>query len=184
MTGQSCLTRGAWQVRLAKTRRTRPVEQLAFEGVTVFSSANALGLLADLSGAWCSDSVERPRAPKAFAGSPCVWHKRKTGPVRDHDRISMGPAWSGGLARFGSRIDCCAVGSGGTHFRRVAFFEHTRGRPSGNISVVQFAPREPYDRTGAGFHAQTGGAYFAECDSRICALLCVGHYRRGVGGVL
>src|SRR6516164_5538600 len=149
----------------------------------MFLSADALGLLVDLSPLGCSHSLEGPRAIAASPSKASDRYAREVDSLWVDDCVSVGHSRCRGLARAGPRLDsgptgARAAGHGEHHRRRTP-----RRRSTRELSVVQFAPYFTHDGVDAGENAQIGRENSANQTGRVASLLrtrCYGRSMRGV----
>src|SRR3974377_2202135 len=126
----------------------------------MFLSADALGLLVDLSPPGCSHSLEGPRAIAASLSKASDRYARKVDSLWVDDCVSVDRPRCRGFARAGPRVGrrragARAAGHGENHRRRTP-----RRRSTRELSVVQFTPYFTHDRVDAGKDAQIGRANY------------------------
>src|SRR6516225_3140814 len=149
----------------------------------MFSSADALGFLVDLSPPGCSHSLEGPRAIAASLGKASDRHAREVDSLWVDDCPSVDRSRCRGLACAGPRLD-----SGPTGTRAAGCDEHhcrrtPRRRSTRELSVVQFAPYFTDDGADAGKDAQIGRANSANQTGGVASLLRARGYGGSVRGV-
>jgi hypothetical protein len=119
---------------IAWTHRSR--RQLAYRTLKMFSSVNALGLLAYLLGLGCGDSMARPGAVAEAAIHARVCDKGQADFVWKHDRLSVGANAPGGLAMFATGIDARGLGIFAASAFGAAFHVGSWRDLPGLVSVV------------------------------------------------